>query len=175
MTNSYGTFSWNYCAICGGKLIEADDGQSTRPYCAACHRFYYSNPVPAACCFLTNPDGELLMVQRAIEPRKGMWSLPGGFVELGETTEQAALRELQEETGLVGRGASLMGVSTRPSKMSGGVIVLGYRVDEWEGELKADTDAADLGFFHRERRPPVAFEVHQELLKIYDAVIHGIT
>ena len=114
------------------------------------------------------------MVQRAIEPRKGMWTLPGGFIELGETTEEAALRELREETGLIGRNATLIGVSTRPSRMSGGIIVLGYRVDEWEGEMKPDTDASDLGFFHREKRPPIAFEVHQELIKLYDAIIHGI-
>ncbi len=175
MTSSYGAFAWNHCPICGGQTVQAHDGQSIRPHCPNCRRFYYSNPVPAACCFLTNPNGELLMVQRSIEPRKGMWTLPGGFVELGETTEEAALRELREETGLIGRKATLLGVSTRPSKMSGGVIVLGYRVDEWEGELKADTDACDLGFFHRERRPQIAFEVHQELIALYDAVIHGIT
>lgn len=165
---SFGIFPWNYCAICGGQLTEADDGQGLRPYCPECHRFFYSNPVPAACCFLTNEAGELLMVQRSIEPRKGLWTLPGGFVELGETTEEAALRELEEETGLTGRSAKLLGVSTRPSRMSGGIIVLGYTVEEWEGEMRPDTDAMDLGFFHPEKRPPIAFEVHQDLIAIYD-------
>jgi ADP-ribose pyrophosphatase YjhB (NUDIX family) len=172
-TPSYGIFSWNFCAICGGKLVEADDGQSIRPHCPDCRRFYYSNPVPAACCFLTNDAGELLMVQRAVEPRRGMWTLPGGFVEVGETTEQAALRELQEETGLVGRDPRLIGVSTRPSRMSGGIIVLGYRVEEWEGEVKPDTDAMDYGFFQRDSRPPIAFEVHHDLIAIYDSIVHG--
>lgn len=169
MTSSYGIFSWNFCAICGGELIEADDGQGIRPRCEPCDRFYYSNPVPAACCFLTNPEGQLLLVQRSIEPRRGMWTLPGGFVEVGETTDEAALRELQEETGLTGRGARLLGVTTRPSKTTGGIIVLGYHVDEWEGEMVADTDAMDLGFYHKDERPPIAFEVHQELIAMYDA------
>ena len=168
MTSNYGLFKWNYCAICGGKLIEADDGESLRPHCEPCNRFYYSNPVPAACCFLTNTKGELLLVQRSVEPRRGLWTLPGGFVEVGETTEEAALRELKEETGLSGRGVNLFGVSSRPSKMSGGIIVLAYTVDEWDGEMTPATDAMDLGFFTKENRPPIAFEVHLDLLKIFD-------
>ena len=161
-------FAWNHCPICSDALVEAHDGQEMRPHCPRCSRFYYSNPVPAACCFLTNEAGELLLVQRSVEPRRGMWTLPGGFVELGETTDEAALRELREETGLSGEGTRLIGASTRASKITGGVIVLGYHVDRWEGEMRAETDAMDLGFYAPDKRPPIAFEVHQELLVIYD-------
>jgi len=165
---AYGRFDWNYCPICSGALAPADDGQGERPYCAPCDRFYYSNPTPAACCFLTNKAGELLLVQRSIEPRKGLWTLPGGFVELGESTAEGALRELQEETGLTGAGTHLLGVTTRSSTKHGGIIVIGYTVDRWEGEMAAMTDAMDLGFYAPDNRPPIAFEVHQELIALYD-------
>ena len=168
MSPAYGIFEWNFCPICGLETIQADDGQGIRPHCPPCDRFYYSNPTPAACCFLTNESKELLLVQRSIEPRKGLWTLPGGFVEVNETTEEAALRELEEETGLTGHGTKLLGVSTRSSKL-GGIIVLGYHVEHWQGEMVAMTDAMDLGFFSKEDRPPIAFEVHQELIAIYDA------
>jgi len=173
MTSNYGHFAWNHCPICGRELYEADDGQSDRPHCPDCNRFYYSNPVPAACCFLTNEQGELLLVQRSVEPRRGMWTLPGGFVESGETTEAAALRELEEETGLIGKGTTLLGVSSRASQRTGGIIVLGYTVSEWHGQMRAETDAMDAEFFTTEKRPPIAFEVHHDLLAIYDELRTG--
>lgn len=160
---------WNFCPICSLKLVVAHDGQDVRPHCPECDKFYYYNPIPAACCFLTNENDELLMVQRSVEPRKGLWTLPGGFVESGETTEEAAIRELHEETGLIGSGVTLMGASSLSGKTTGGVVVLGYTVDAWEGEMEAKTDAMDLGFFSHENRPEVAFEVHMNLLEIYDA------
>ena len=169
-TSSFGRFAWNHCPICGKGLEDADDGQGIRPYCDACNRFYYSNPAPAACCLVTNEKDELLFVQRSVEPRRGMWTLPGGFVELGETTEEAAIRELEEETGLKGRGVSLVGISTRPSKASGGIIVIAYEVQEWEGEIVAMTDAMDAAFYPHDKRPAIAFEVHMDLLEIYDTV-----
>jgi ADP-ribose pyrophosphatase YjhB (NUDIX family) len=164
-------FHWNYCGACGAALYPAHDGQSERPYCVDCHRFYYRNPIPAACCFVRRGADELLFAQRAVQPCYGEWSLPGGFVELGETTEEAALRELLEETGLRATRARLIGVSTRQSPISGAVMVLGYVVDEWEGEetMCADSDALSLQFFAKADRPPLAFHVHRELLALYDA------
>lgn len=161
--------AWNFCPICGGALVDSNDGQSLRPHCPPCRRFYYSNPAPAACCFVRDGD-KLLFVQRSVEPRKGYWTLPGGFVELGETTEEAALRELREETALIGRGTRLVGVATRHSAIVGGLVVIGYAVDAWEGEPVPDTDAMALGFFGKDERPPLAFDVHEELIALYDAL-----
>ncbi len=162
-------FAWNFCPTCGKPLALRHDGESERPHCAGCQRFFYSNPVPACCCFVTR-GSELLLVQRAIEPCYGQWSLPGGFVEMGETTEEAAIRELLEETGLRAHGVRLLGVSTQPSPLSGSVVVLGYLIEEWGGEAAAMSDALDLGFFTKEARPPLAFKAHRELTALYDAL-----
>lgn len=162
-------FAWNFCGICGDALIIAHDGQSERPHCVRCRRFYYRNPVPAACCFVRRGPDELLFAQRAVEPARGHWTLPGGFVELGETTEEAALRELLEETGLRAERAELLGVSTKQSPISGAVLVLGYVVDEFEGVPTPDSDAMDLRFYKTHERPPVPFSAHRDLLALYDA------
>lgn len=162
-------FAWNFCPICGAVLRVCHDGQEDRPCCPDCRRFYYSNPVPAACCIVRRHEEEVLFVQRAVEPCKGLWTLPGGFVEVGETTEQAALRELEEETGLVGRGTRLIGANTQPSRLSGAVVVMAYLIEHWEGDPVPATDAMALGFFTRDRRPPIAFQAHRELLALYDA------
>lgn len=163
-------FAWNYCGTCGDQLIVAHDGQSDKPHCPRCRRFYYRNPVPAACCFVRRGPDELLFAQRAVEPARGHWCLPGGFVELGETTEQAALRELLEETGLRAERARLLGVATRQSPLSGAVLVLGYVIEDWEGELTPDSDALDLRFYKKGERPKMPFDAHRELLELYDAM-----
>lgn len=163
-------FAWNYCPICGNKLIIADDGQSDRPHCPPCRRFYYRNPIPASCLFVSRDGNDLLFAKRAVHPAKGMWSLPGGFIELNETAEEAAARELYEETGLTAKKLRLVGVSVKQSPISGAIMVIGYEVEEWEGEedMRPDTDASELQFFGLEERPQLPFSVHQELLEIYD-------
>lgn len=165
-------FAWNFCPICGDATTIDNDGQSEKPHCAGCGHFFYRNPVPAACC-LVSRDDELLFVQRAVKPFRGLWSLPGGFVELGETAEEAVLRELEEETGLTGTGTTLIGAKTTPSSTAGAVLLLGYIIGTWEGQLRPGSDAMDVGFFKKDARPPLAFQAHRDLITIYDAMMAG--
>lgn len=160
--------AWNFCPICGAPLEPAHDGQSDRPHCSACNRFYYSNPTPAACCLVTR-GSEILFVQRAVEPCRGMWSLPGGFVELYESPEEAARRELEEETGLRAQRLHLLGTNAQKSRF-GAVLVIAYTVDEWEGDLVAGSDAMDAGFYAADVRPALAFQAHRDFLARYDAL-----
>lgn len=161
-------FAWNYCPICGAALVLRGDGERERPHCGTCRRFYYRNPVPAVCCILTRGN-ELLLAQRGVEPQRGAWGLPGGFMELGETTEEAVAREILEETHLRVDGLRLVGVSTQQSRLYGAVTVLGYAAATWEGTLKADSDVMDLRFFPKDERPPLAFRAHRDLAALFDA------
>ncbi|MEZ5543396.1 MAG: NUDIX hydrolase [Pseudomonadota bacterium] len=87
-----------YCSNCGQPLVEKiPDGDSrTRHVCEACNIIHYQNPKIVAGC-LPEWNGRLLLCRRAIEPRYGLWTLPAGFMENGESTEQAAARETYEE------------------------------------------------------------------------------
>lgn len=60
----------------------------------------YANPAPTASALVTDGDGKLLLVKRLREPNKGMWDLPGGFIDIGESIEQTVVRELKEELNL---------------------------------------------------------------------------
>lgn len=91
-----------YCPACGGDRFERrvprrDDKE--RPVCVACGYVHYVGPVLAAGAILHDGKGRVCLVRRAHDPGLGRWSFAGGFVDLGETPEEAALRETQEETG----------------------------------------------------------------------------
>lgn len=100
--------------------------------------------IPCVGAIVFDPDGRLLLVQRGHEPSAGLWSLPGGRVEPGETDEQAVIREVAEETGLTVRPGRLAGAVRRPGP--GGVVfdIRDYQADVTGGAIAAGDDAADV-------------------------------
>lgn len=85
----------NFCEKCGTAYTE----RVWPRVCSNCHHIRYLNPVAAAIAMVPVED-TLLYVKRAIEPQKGLWAMPGGFMDFNESAEEAAARELKEETGL---------------------------------------------------------------------------
>ena len=89
----------NFCSHCGSAAIElrVPDGDNLpRFVCAACGTIHYLNPKIVVGC-LPEWEGKVLLCKRAIEPRRGLWTLPAGFLENGETLLAGALRETEEE------------------------------------------------------------------------------
>ncbi|MDY6986120.1 MAG: NUDIX hydrolase [Candidatus Thermoplasmatota archaeon] len=121
----------------------------------------YRNPSLAVDAVVMR-EGKILLVRRKNEPYRGMLALPGGFVEYGEKTEEAVLRELKEETGMKGRIKRLAGVFSDPERdPRGHVVSIAYLVEPVSEGIKAGDDAAgcewvkikdikDLAFDHRE-------------------------
>ena len=91
-------------------------------------------------------------------------------MELDETPEHAALRELTEETGLKGQIDMLLGVSTNPSVQYHTVLMVGYLVKRFSGNLSAGDDANDVNFFHYDELPEIAFKSHASFIRMYYAV-----
>ena len=89
---------FRYCPVCGSKHFEVDTPKSKR--CSNCGFEFFLNPSSATAAFVLNDKGELLVERRKQEPGRGTLDLPGGFCDIGETTEQGVLREIKEETGL---------------------------------------------------------------------------
>lgn len=92
----------HFCNHCGHAVRHAvpDDGDTrVRAICDHCGTVQYRNPLNVAGTIATTADGRILLCRRNIEPRRGLWTLPAGFMELGETLQQAAVRETLEEAG----------------------------------------------------------------------------
>jgi len=110
-------------------------------------------------------DQSILLVQRKNEPFQGFWALPGGFVEYGETTEQAVMREVREETGLETIVQGLLGVYSDPNRdPRGHTITIAYFMTTVGGTLIAGDDAAEVRYFKRDELPRLAFD-HANIVK----------
>ncbi len=88
----------NYCSHCGTPVVvKVPEGETLPRYvCDGCQTIHYQNPKIVAGC-IPEWENQILLCRRAIEPRTGFWTFPAGFMELGESTEQAAARETWEE------------------------------------------------------------------------------
>lgn len=109
---------------------------------------------------------EVLLVKRSAEPYKGTWALPGGFVEISESLEAAAARELAEETGITGACLEQLHAFGRPDRdpRERVISVAYFALIPWDGvRISASSDAADVGWFGLDELPPLAFD-HREIL-----------
>jgi len=88
----------NYCSSCGARVSRRCPGGDNRErwVCDECGKVHYQNPLPVVGC-IAEKDGKILLCKRSIEPRYGYWTVPAGFMELGETLAEGAARETREE------------------------------------------------------------------------------
>lgn len=99
--------------------------------------------IPCVGAVITDAAGRLLLIQRGHEPGKGLWSVPGGRVEPGESDEQAVIREVREETGLSVAPGRLVGTVRRPGPGGSVFDIRDYAATVTGGTLAAGDDAAD--------------------------------
>jgi 8-oxo-dGTP diphosphatase len=122
-------------------------------------------------CIVFDPGGRLLLIRRKHPPFRGQYALPGGYVEYAETTEEAAARELAEETGLVATNVSLLGVYSDPHRdPRGHMVSIAYRIAVAGYDLRAGDDAADAAFVADWEDLDLAFD-HRKIVE--DAVGQG--
>jgi 8-oxo-dGTP diphosphatase len=160
----------SHCENCGAKLTTmAVDGRE-RQVCPACGAIAYRNPLPVAAAVMLDEERRALLVKRKREPRAGMWCLPGGFAELGETIDQAAIRELREETGLEARISRLLTARSAPEDFYGDLLFICFEVEPTGGRESPGDDAASLGWFPLSDHPLLAFAPHTEALAVCAAL-----
>ncbi len=90
--------AFEFCPRCGSKQFNIN-GERSR-HCSDCNLTYYANASASTAAIITNSKGEVLLTTRAFNPAKGMLDLPGGFVDMNETAEEAIIREIKEELNI---------------------------------------------------------------------------
>ncbi len=116
---------------------------------------------------------KIVLIRRKNFPYRDMFALPGGFVEVGETTEQAVIREIYEETGLSIDILKLIGVYSEPSRDPRGHTVSVCYLVRGRGTPRADSDAKDVALFDPDNIPELAFD-HNEIIKDAGVDVDGI-
>jgi ADP-ribose pyrophosphatase YjhB (NUDIX family) len=138
-----------FCPLCGGRLA------GVRPQrCTACGAPHHRDPKVGVGVVVRDERDRLLLVQRGVEPERGRWALPAGFVDADETPQDAAARECREETGLEVVVGDLLGLYPAGGGTS---FFLSFRATVVGGRLTAGDDARAVGFFGPGELPPIAF------------------
>lgn len=153
-----------YCPHCGTPLASTRIDGRDRPSCPNCGFADFMH-VQVAANVAVEKDDRLLLVRLNYGPRSGHWALPGGLVEDDETTEQAAVRETEEETGLRVQIEGLLTTWMRPGFP---VLVVVYRGTVVGGEIRPlPQEVSEAAFFPRAELPPL-----EELA--WPSTVHGV-
>lgn len=158
-----------HCRACGARTeyrIPADDNRE-RAVCTRCGTIHYENPINVVGTVPTWGD-QVLLCRRNIEPRYGLWTLPAGFLEIGETTEQGALRETEEEAGARIRLESLYTV-LNVTKVA--QLHLFYRASLLDTDFSPGPETIEAKLFAEHEVPweQLAFRTVRETLRHYFA------
>ncbi len=165
----YSPRSIRHCKACGAAsqyLIPEGDNRE-RAVCSVCHAIHYENPLNVVGTVPAWGD-QVLLCRRNIEPRYGRWTLPAGFMELGETSAEGALRETVEEAGA---HIELRGLYTLLNVVRVGQLHLYYRAQLQDTDFAPGPESIEARLFREEQIPwdELAFRTVRETLQFYFA------
>ena len=155
------------CSNCGKKNLYGYIDGNKRYHCISCNTIHYENPKPTA-TILCMHNSRILLARRAFDPGKGEWGLPGGFMELNETLEEATLRELKEETNLTGEFRSIFSTCSHYGTIFGDIILIAVKIKVSNfTNMKAGDDVSELNFFDFNNLPNIVFYCHRKFIDDY--------
>jgi len=159
---------YRYCYRCGTKTSSKKIDGRQRAFCDKCQIPLYENPIPSVAVVLTDSKGQILLVRRKVKPGVGKWCLPGGFMEIGETPQQAAIRELKEEIGVEIEVPRLLDIGSHINGYYGDVLIIGFSTNMTSDcTLIPGDDVSEAAFFPLDNRPKMVFKLHEDFLNLW--------
>ncbi|MBP1705641.1 MAG: hypothetical protein H6Q36_1380 [Chloroflexi bacterium] len=156
----------NYCSRCGGalRLGRPDHEDRERLACDACGFIAYVNPRLVVTTLPITDRGEVMLLRRGIEPGRGLWAQPGGFMEVDETVHEGAVRETLEETGVLVEPGHILGLYSRPEAA---IVVVAFEARIVGGEPRPTAEALEVRSFLPEAIPwpEIAFRTTEWALR----------
>lgn len=158
---------FQFCPVCGGGLnsLILKVNELPRLRCSACGFIFYLDPKVVACSIIEFED-KIVLLKRAIQPRKGKWTMPGGYVDRREEVTAAAIRETEEECGLKTGIKDLLGVYSYKGQLP---VIIVYITQYLAGELIPGDETLETGLFSEKQTPwnDLAFQSTEDALKDY--------
>ncbi|HEY3522751.1 MAG TPA: NUDIX hydrolase [Candidatus Limnocylindrales bacterium] len=144
--------SLRHCTRCGTQLVfgAVAGEERERLSCPACGLIVYVNPRLVATALPITPGGEVILLRRGIEPGRGLWAQPGGFLEVDESVSEAAIRETLEETGLIVRPEAIVGLYSR---LEAAVVIVVYEAPIVGGKVRLTSEALEVRTFAPDALP----------------------
>jgi 8-oxo-dGTP diphosphatase len=162
--------TFRYCPACGAALADAVIRGTPRPTCPACGFVVFLDPKVVTVVVARHAD-RLLLGRRNMEPGRGAWSFFGGYVDRGEQVEEAALREVKEETNLDVRLEGLVGVYSTQGDPHILIVYQASVPDEQLAVLAPDPEeVSELALFELDAMPPLAFSIDERILRDWRAL-----
>jgi 8-oxo-dGTP diphosphatase len=162
------SLDFKFCPRCGAALMQEQLFGSLREVCPNCKWIHFVDPKVAAAVLVVQ-ERRVLLVRRATEPFRGLWTLPAGFINGGEDPAEAAARECLEETGLSVRVTRIYDIVAGREHPRGADFVIVYQAEVLNGEMKAEDDADAVEWFEQENLPELAFRATQKVLQSFYA------
>jgi 8-oxo-dGTP diphosphatase len=158
--------AFKFCPICGELLSLADNFLASQK-CSACGVTHYHNSKPCVGALIVK-DGKVLLTKRGVEPFRGYWDLPGGYLEAGEHPVDGMVREMQEELGIKVHSKELLGIYLDrygSEQDAAHTMNLYYVAELVAGDPRAADDVSEFGWFGMDELPEqMAFNHEKKVL-----------
>lgn len=143
--------AFKFCPQCASPLSRKSISGRDRRYCPNCGFIHFQDPKLAVGALVVN-EGRVLLIRRAVAPRKGYWAVPSGFVEYDEQPREALAREVEEETGLLVQVGAVIDVYPNADPTKPGVFLL-FEATPVGGTLAPGDDVSEAAWFTGEELP----------------------